>query len=137
MAIAAHHVGAPATIVMPADAPRIKMEPTRDQGARIVTYDRMRENREAIAEQILKETGGTLVPPFDHPMIMAGQGTTALELLEVIPHLDALIAARRRRRSAGRVAPRLPKRSTRISAFSAPSPSLPTIPIFPSRPAVA
>jgi threonine dehydratase len=92
VAIAAHHVGAPATIVVPADAPRVKMEPALNQGARIVTYDRKRESREAIAEQILKETGGTLVPPFDHPMIMAGQGTTALELLEVIPHLTALIA---------------------------------------------
>ena len=91
VAIAAHHVGAPATIVMPADAPRTKMEPTRNQGARIVTYDRMKESREAIAEGILKETGGTLIPPFDHPMIMAGQGTAALELLEVVPHLDALI----------------------------------------------
>jgi len=92
VAIAAHHVGAPATIVMPDDAPRIKMEPTRNQGARVVTYDRKTENREAIAEPILKETGGTLIPPFDHPMIMAGQGTAALELLEVVPHLDALIA---------------------------------------------
>jgi len=92
VAIAAHHVGAPATIVVPADAPRVKMEPAHNQGARIVTYDRKRESREAIAEQILKETGGTLIPPFDHPMIMAGQGTTALELLEVIPHLTALIA---------------------------------------------
>jgi threonine dehydratase len=92
VAIAAHHVGAPATIVMPADAPGAKMEPTRHQGARIVTYDRRRESREAIAERILKETGGTLVPPFDHPLIMAGQGTAALELLDVIPRLDALIA---------------------------------------------
>lgn len=92
VAIAAHHVGTQATIVVPADAPRVKMEPARNQGARIVTYDRQSESREAIAEQILKETGGTLVPPFDHPMIMAGQGTTALELLEVIPDLEALIA---------------------------------------------
>lgn len=92
VAIAAHHVGAPATIVVPADAPRVKMEPARNQGARIITYDRQRESREAIAAEVLKETRGTLVPPFDHPMIMAGQGTTALELLEVIPHLEALIA---------------------------------------------
>jgi threonine dehydratase len=92
VAIAARHVGAPATIVMPADAPRAKMEPTRNQGARIVTFDRRRENRESIAEQILKETGGALIPPFDHPLIMAGQGTAALELLELIPRLDALIA---------------------------------------------
>ena len=91
VAIAAHHVGTPATIVMPADAPRTKLEPTRNQGARIITYDRHRESREAIAEKILKDTGATLVPPFDHPLTMAGQGTTALELLEVIPHLEALI----------------------------------------------
>ena len=91
VAIAAHHVGTPATIVMPADAPRTKLEPTRNQGARIITYDRRRESREAIAEKILKETGATLVPPFDHPLTIAGQGTTALELLEVIPHLEALI----------------------------------------------
>jgi threonine dehydratase len=92
VAIAAAHVGATATIVMPADAPRGKLEATRNRGARVVTYDRRRESREAIAGQILKETGATLVPPFDHPLVIAGQGTAALELLEVIPHLDALIA---------------------------------------------
>ena len=80
-AIAAKHVGARATIVMPEDAPRSKMEPTRALGARIVTYDRFRDDREAIAARVFAETGGTLVPPFDHPMIMAGQGTAALELL--------------------------------------------------------
>lgn len=92
VAIAARHVGAKATIVMPADAPRSKMDATRDYGAQIVTYDRLRENREAIAQRVLEETGGTLVPPFDHPMVMAGQGTAALELLEEVPHLDAFIA---------------------------------------------
>ncbi|MCL5746015.1 MAG: pyridoxal-phosphate dependent enzyme [Acidobacteria bacterium] len=91
-AIAARYVGAAATIVMPADAPCSKLEATRAQGATIVTYDRLRENREAIAARILKETGATLVPPFDHPLIMAGQGTAALELLEEVPRLDALIA---------------------------------------------
>jgi threonine dehydratase len=91
-AIAARHVGAKATIVMPADAPRAKLEATRAQGAEIVTYDRFREVREAIAAKILKETGATLVPPFDHPLIMAGQGTAALELLGDAPHLDALVA---------------------------------------------
>ena len=90
-AIAATHVRARATIVMPEDAPRSKMESTRSYGARIVTYNRFRENREQIAEQILKETEATLVPPFDHPMIMAGQGTAALELLEETGPLDALI----------------------------------------------
>jgi threonine dehydratase len=90
-AIAAKHVGTAATIAMPEDAPRSKVEATRAMGARIVTYDRLREDREAIAARILQQTGGTLVPPFDHPMIMAGQGTTALELLEDFPSLDALV----------------------------------------------
>ncbi|HWQ55326.1 MAG TPA: threonine/serine dehydratase [Bryobacteraceae bacterium] len=92
VAIAARHRGTTATIVMPEDAPRAKMEATREQGARIVTYDRLRESREAIANGIVKETGATLVPPFDHPTIMAGQGTAALELLEEVPQLDALVA---------------------------------------------
>lgn len=91
VAIAAKHVGAQATIVMPEDAPRSKVEPTRALGARIVTYDRMREDREEIAARLLEGTGATLVPPYDHPMIIAGQGTAALELLEDVPHLDALV----------------------------------------------
>ncbi|MBV9504398.1 MAG: threonine/serine dehydratase [Acidobacteriia bacterium] len=90
-AIAAHHVHAPATIVMPEDAPRAKMESTRSYGAQIVSYNRSAEIREQIAERMLKETGGTLVPPFDHPMIMAGQGTAALELLKEAGPIDALI----------------------------------------------
>ena len=90
-AIAAKHVGTQATIVMPEDAPRSKMEPTRALGARIVTYNRSRDDREAMAARVLQETGGTLVPPFDHPMIMAGQGTTAIELLEDAPDIDALV----------------------------------------------
>ncbi len=90
-AIAAKHVGAPATIVMPHDAPRAKMESTRDLGARIVTYDRFHDDREAIAARVLNETGGTLVPPFDHPLVISGQGTAALELLEDQPELDALV----------------------------------------------
>lgn len=92
VAIAARHASAAATIVMPADAPRSKLQTTRSYGARIVTYDRTRESREAIAARLLEQSGATLVPPFDHPMIMAGQGTAALELLEEAPHLDALIA---------------------------------------------
>jgi threonine dehydratase len=92
VAMAAKHVGTAATIVMPEDAPRGKMEATRNHGANIITYNRHLESREAIAAQILKDTGATLVPPFDHPLVMAGQGTAALELLEVVPHLDAIIA---------------------------------------------
>ena len=92
VAIASKHVGAQATIVMPEDAPKAKMEATRALGAKIVTHNRRTESRETIATQILEETGGTLVPPFDHPMIMAGQGTAAMELFEEAGHLDALIA---------------------------------------------
>jgi threonine dehydratase len=90
-AIAAKHVGALATIVMPEDAPRAKTETVRALGARIVTYNRLTDDREAIARRVLDDTGGVLVPPFDHPMIMAGQGTAALELLEEAPDLDALV----------------------------------------------
>ena len=90
-AIAAKYVGVASTIVMPEDAPKSKMEATRAHGARIVTYDRFKESREAIAQSILKESGATLVPPFDHPMIMAGQGTAAMELLDEAGPLDALI----------------------------------------------
>ncbi|HUA22364.1 MAG TPA: pyridoxal-phosphate dependent enzyme [Bryobacteraceae bacterium] len=91
VAIAAESLGVPATVVMPADAPKLKMEATRGHGARIVTYDRAREDREAIGRRIAEETGATVVPPFDHPWTIAGQGTAALELLEEIPDLDALI----------------------------------------------
>lgn len=91
VAIAAKSVGAPATLVMPEDAPRSKMEATRAQGPRIVTYDRFKEDRGAIGAKISAETGATLVPPYDHPWIMAGQGTAALELLEQAPDLDALV----------------------------------------------
>jgi threonine dehydratase len=91
-AIAARHLGAFCTIVMPADAPRSKLEATRGYGANVVAYDRFRDNREQLAAGIIEKTGATLIPPFDHPMIMAGQGTAALELLEQAPDLDAMIA---------------------------------------------
>lgn len=80
VALAAKWLGAPATIVMPADAPRIKQEQTRAHGAEIVLYDRLRENREQIAARRAAERGAALVPPFDHPHVIAGQGTAALEL---------------------------------------------------------
>ncbi|MBI4876455.1 MAG: pyridoxal-phosphate dependent enzyme [Acidobacteria bacterium] len=90
VAIAAASVGIPATIVMPADAPRSKLEATRGYGARVISYDRLREDREAIGRRLAGETGATLVPPFDHPWIIAGQGTAALELMEQVPDLDTL-----------------------------------------------
>jgi threonine dehydratase len=92
VAIAARAVGIHATLVMPTDAPRSKVRATRDQGATIVEYDRFKDDRAAIGARIATETGATLVPPFDHPWIIAGQGTAALELMEDIPDLDALVA---------------------------------------------
>jgi threonine dehydratase len=91
VAIAAESLGTPATIVMPADAPALKLAATRSHGAKIVTYDRAAEDREAIAQQIARETGATIVPPYDHAWTIAGQGTAALELLDEAPDLDALV----------------------------------------------
>jgi threo-3-hydroxy-L-aspartate ammonia-lyase len=91
VALAAKLLGMEATIVMPADAPAAKLEATAKLGARVVTYDRRREDRERIAAEIRDRTGATLVPPFDDYHIMAGQGTTALELLEEIADLDVLV----------------------------------------------
>ena len=91
VAIAAAHLGTKATLVMPSDAPQSKVEATKAYGATIVTYDRLRDDREAIGRKIAGETGATLVPPFDHEWIVAGQGTAALELLEQAPELDALV----------------------------------------------
>lgn len=91
VAIAAQSVGVPATLVMPEDAPHSKVEATRARGARIVTYDRFSQDRVALGKQIAAETGATVVPPFDHPWIIAGAGTTAVELLEQAPKLDALV----------------------------------------------
>lgn len=90
-AIAARHAGIPATIVMPDDAPKSKLAATRGYGATVVQYDRMRENRTVIGERIAKETGATIVPPFDHADVAAGQGTAAMELLEEVPDLDAMV----------------------------------------------
>src|ERR1700722_17118780 len=80
IACAAAALGAAATIVMPADAPAIKRDATAAWGAKIVTYDRMTEDREAIGQKIQAETGATLIPPYDHRDVIAGQGTLALEL---------------------------------------------------------
>jgi len=91
VAIAARSLDMKATLVMPQDAPRSKLEATRAQGATIVEYDRHKASREAIGRRISEEAGATLVPPFDHPWIIAGQGTCALELLEETPDLDALV----------------------------------------------
>jgi threonine dehydratase len=91
VAIAAQALGIPATLAMPLDAPRSKVEATRARGARIVTYDRFREDRVAVGKKLAAETGATLIPPYDHPWTIAGQGTAALELLEKVPDLDAIV----------------------------------------------
>jgi threonine dehydratase len=82
VAAAARLLGVPATIVMPADAPRVKMQNTLALGAEVVTYDRLRESREEIAARLATERGAVLVPSFDDPDIIAGQGTVGLEIAD-------------------------------------------------------
>src|SRR5205085_1693984 len=91
VALAAQILGIPAVIVMPTDAPDVKQRATRDYGAEIVFYDRERDDREAIGNRLAAARGLTLVPPFNHPHVIAGAGTAALELLEAVPRLDVLI----------------------------------------------
>jgi threo-3-hydroxy-L-aspartate ammonia-lyase len=92
VACVARLLDVPATIVMPTDAPPIKLAATRGYGAEVVLYDREREDRAAIGQAIAEERGATVIPPFDHPDVIAGQGTVALELLEEVGHLDVLVA---------------------------------------------
>ena len=82
----------PTVIVMPNDAPAVKLAATRGYGAEVVLYDRVEQKREVIVRQLGEERGLTLIPPFEHPHIIAGQGTAALELLTDVPDLDVLIA---------------------------------------------
>jgi threonine dehydratase len=91
VALAAKLLGIPATIVMPTDAPAAKLAATRGYGAEVVLYDRFTMNRAEIAQSIAAERGATLVPPYDDPAIIAGQGTTALELIEDVGPLDVLL----------------------------------------------
>ncbi|QNN59168.1 threo-3-hydroxy-L-aspartate ammonia-lyase [Diaphorobacter ruginosibacter] len=92
IALSARILGMPAAIVMPEDAPAAKLAATRGYGAEVITYDRFTEDREAISQRIAGERGMTLVPPFNHPHVIAGQGTAAMELLEEVPGLDYLFA---------------------------------------------
>lgn len=89
VALAAHLLGAPATIVMPHDAPAVKREATAGYGADIVTYVRGVENRVEVARRVQAERGGAIIPPFDHPHVIAGQGTLMIEWLAQAPALDA------------------------------------------------
>jgi threonine dehydratase len=91
VALAARLLAVPAIICMPTDAPPVKRAATEGYGATVLTYDRATTEREAFAQQVAQERDMVLVPPFDHPQIMAGQGSTALELLAEVPDLDALV----------------------------------------------
>lgn len=92
IALSARLLGVKAVIVMPTDAPAIKIAATRGYGGEVVLYDRYTEDREAIGKRLAQERGLTLIPPYDHPHVMAGQGTAAKELIEEVGQLDVLIA---------------------------------------------
>ena len=91
VALSGKLLGIPATIVMPTDAPKVKLEATRGYGAQVVSYDASNEDRQKIAEKLAAERGLTVIPPFDHPHILAGQGTAAKELIEDAGPLDILL----------------------------------------------
>ncbi|MHA6885908.1 threo-3-hydroxy-L-aspartate ammonia-lyase [Ralstonia pseudosolanacearum] len=91
IALSARLLGMRAVIVMPKDAPAIKVEATRGYGGEVVFYDRYTEDREAIGRQLAEQHGLTLIPPYDHPHVMAGQGTAAKELIEETGPLDLLL----------------------------------------------
>ena len=92
IALVSRLLGAPATIIMPADAPAAKIEGTRGYGAEVVLYDRYCQDREALGRSIAEPRGLTLIPPFNHPDVIAGQGTLAQELIETVGALDVLVA---------------------------------------------
>jgi threo-3-hydroxy-L-aspartate ammonia-lyase len=91
VALSARLLGMQAVIVMPQDAPAAKIEATRGYGAKVILFDRYTQDREALTEQIAAERGMTLIPPYNHPHVMAGQGTAALELIEDVGTLDMLL----------------------------------------------
>jgi len=91
VALAGRLLGVPVTVAMPSDAPAVKRAATEGYGARIVTYDRSTERREDVAARLAAEGGAVVVPSYDAPAIMAGQGSVALELVEQVPDLDAVV----------------------------------------------
>ena len=91
VALSAQLLGIPAAIVMPLDSPAVKMTATRGYGAEVIPYDRYTQDREAIGRQLAQERGMTLIPPYDHAHVMAGQGTAAIELFEDTGPLDLLL----------------------------------------------
>ncbi len=145
IALSARMLGMPSVIVMPQDSPAAKLAATRgyqegQRGSEVVLYDRYTEDREAIGRRLADERGMTLIPPYDHPHVMAGQGTAAAELLEETGALDLLlvcvgggglisgcaVAARAWRRAASCTSPRpgpSPTARRRSTAARSPSPS--------------
>ncbi|ANS42466.1 threo-3-hydroxy-L-aspartate ammonia-lyase [Serratia inhibens] len=93
MALAARELGVNVTIVMPNDAPETKLAATRGYGANVVIYQRHSENREEITQRLAAEQGLSIVPPYDHPQVMAGQGTATKELIEEVGPLDVLLVS--------------------------------------------
>jgi threo-3-hydroxy-L-aspartate ammonia-lyase len=91
VALSAKLIGMKATIVMPLDAPTAKLDATRAYGAEVVAYDRFRENREQIGKKLAEERDLTLIPPYDHPDVIAGQGTVVKELVEEVGELDYVL----------------------------------------------
>ena len=91
IAYAGRLLGVTTVIVMPQDAPRLKIAATREYGAEVILYDRYKEDREAISMRISAERGMTMIPPFNHPDVIAGQGTSGMELFEEVPDLDLLL----------------------------------------------
>jgi threo-3-hydroxy-L-aspartate ammonia-lyase len=91
IALSAKLLGVKATIVMPSDAPAAKVAATQGYGGEVILYDRYTEDREEIGMRLSKERGMTLIPPYDHPQVMAGQGTAAKELIEEVGRLDYLL----------------------------------------------
>ena len=91
IALAGRLLGVETTIVMPLDAPAAKLEATRGYGGEVVQYDRYAEPPDGVVARLLEERGGTYIPPFDHPHVMAGQGTAAKELIEEVGPLDLLL----------------------------------------------
>ena len=91
VALAARMVGTTAVVCMPKDVPALNLAATRNYGAEVVFYDRLTDDREQLAREIVERTGRVVVPPYDDPAVMAGQGTAALELFEDLPSLDVLL----------------------------------------------
>ena len=92
IALAARLLGIPATILMPLDAPQTKIDATRGYGGEVILFDRFKQDREALTQELADQRGLTLIPPYDHPDVIAGAGTAAKELFDEVGELDILLA---------------------------------------------